>query len=133
MKNLLLRSVACMLLTVVFYSAHAQTTIAIKPQDKGWNIDLLVAKWKTGNLIYDLNKDGNAVVTISGRECPATWAVKGSKVTITPKRLKWRNGDPCTEQRTLNLVSVSAGEMIIENPIITEPLSDDVIHLVKMK
>ena len=128
MRNLLLRSLACLLLSVMLNTTHAQTTTALRPQQKGWNNDLLVAKWKTGDLVFNLKKDGSSVVTISGRECPGTWALKGTKVTIVPARLKWKKADPCSEPRKLDVVRVGANGMDI-----SDPATEQEIHLVKMQ
>jgi hypothetical protein len=127
MRNLLLRSLGCLLLSVMLSTTHAQTA-SLPLQEKGWNNDQLVAKWKTGDMIFDLKKDGASLVTISGRECPGTWAVKGSKVTIIPARLKWKKGDPCAEPRMLYVVRVNADGMVI-----SEAETEQEIQLVKVK
>jgi hypothetical protein len=128
MRNILLRSLVCMLLSVMLYSTHAQTTAALQPQGDEWNNAMLVAKWKTGDMIFDLKKDGSSMVTINGRECPGTWAVKDNKVTITPKRLKWKNGDPCSQPRTLQVINVTAEGMDISGAATGQE-----IHLVKQQ
>jgi hypothetical protein len=116
MRNILLRSFVCLSLSVVLYSTHAQTTGTLPLQGGEWNHDLLSAKWKTGDMIYDLKKDGASMVTVSGRECPGTWTVKGNKVTITPKRLKWNKANPCSKSRTLEIENVKTQGMDVADP-----------------
>ena len=128
MRNLLLRSLGCLTLILVFSSTHAQTDVVWKQQEKGWSTDLVIAKWKTGDMIYDLKKDGASIVTISGRECPGTWVVKGSKVLITPKKLKWKKEDTCSKTRSLDIISVSAESMDISDPV-----TEQEIHLAKQQ
>ncbi len=128
MRNLLLRSLGCLALILVFSSTHAQTDVVRKQQEKGWSTDLVIAKWKTGDMIYDLKKDGASIVTISGRECPGTWVVKGSKVLITPKKLKWKKEDTCSKTRSLDIISVSAESMDISDPV-----TEQEIHLAKQQ
>ena len=128
MRNIFLRSLACISLLTMLAPAHAQTTARIAPLGKGLNPDMLVSKWKTDNMVYDLKKDGISMVTISGRECPGTWALKGNKVTIIPKRWRWKKADPCSQPHTLEVVNVNAQGMDIADPI-----TEKEIHLAKMQ
>ena len=128
MRNILLRSLACMSLSVAMSFIHAQAIAVLQPQEKEWNHDMLIAKWKTGDIIYDLKKDGAIMVTISGRECPGTWTIKGNKVTIIPKKLRWKKADPCSKSGTLDIVHVNADGMDISDPVTEQEL-----HLVKLQ
>ena len=128
MKNIFLRSLACLSLIAMLVPAYAQTTTGTAPHTKVLNPDMLVSKWKTDNMVYDLQKDGISMVIINGRECPGTWALKGNKVTIVPKRWRWKKADPCSQPHTLEVINVNAQGMDI-----ADPMTEKEIHLAKMQ
>ncbi len=128
MRNTLLRSLACLALIALIVPAYAQTATATELRELGKNPDLLVSKWQTGTMIYDLRKDGTSMVTISGRECPGTWSLTGTKVTITPKKWHWKQVDPCSQPHALDIINVNAQGMDI-----SEPGTEKQIHLVKIQ
>ena len=128
MTNIFLRSLACLSLLAMLSTAHAQTNVAASPRGNALSTDLLASKWQTGNIVYDLKKDGTSMVIISGRNCPGTWTLKGNKVTVVPKKWRWKKADPCSEPHTLDVRNVNAQGMDI-----AVPGTEQEIHLSKVQ
>ena len=114
MKLTLVRCLASVSLVAAMLSgapASAQTGTSKEPRSLELNNDAIAAKWKAGDLQYALQKTGASMVTISGRECPGTWVLRGETVTISPKKWNWKKADPCSLTRVLEVVTVSADGM----------------------
>ena len=130
MKVNFLRFIACTSLVVAMtVSTHSFAQSGIAPeelQSPAYSKDLVSAKWKAGNVEYTFSKDGKSIVAINGRECPGTWIMKNKTITINPRKLKWKKGDPCIKTRVLDVKSITATEMDIIEKEGNKPL-----HLIK--
>jgi|GEM_PF-4990981 len=113
MKLTLVRCLTFVFLLAAILSATAataQTSSTKAPQAQN-NNDMIAGVWMAGDTKYALDKSGASIVTLGNKACPGTWAVKGNTLTISPKKMNWRQGDLCAQTMVLEVVNVTAEGM----------------------
>ncbi len=126
MKKPVLLTISTCVVMAIF--AQGSETVIKEPAKSPLNKELLAASWKGGNTTYVFDKTGASLLIINGHNCPGTWALEGNTLTISPKKLKWRKGDPCSETSVLEVKNLNANglEMI-------ETTGQRELHLTRQK
>jgi hypothetical protein len=126
MKKLVLVTICACVATAIF-AQSAETTKKDEAQAP-IKKKLLAATWKASDATYAFDKSGTSQVIINNRTCPGTWALDGKTLTITPKKLMWKQGDPCSKTIVLEVKSLSATGLEV-----IEATGQKELHLTKQK
>jgi hypothetical protein len=114
MKVFFTRFLASVFLVALMFTTtniFSQTTEGEHVLTPAINKDLLVGKWKIGDVEYTFEKNGTSLVSMDMKVCSGTWELKGKMLIINPKKLMYQKDDICSKSRALQIISVSANDL----------------------